>query len=443
MNPDLHDLHRLADVLDFIVDPKAGVIQFIREMPRLPCSPDFAQFVAYAGDTGAYIGHHNFRSGGGASPHRGRAVAKAAGECLERYAAALFEIDEFPATSFEAASRPCADPDRFSLYSAAQYEAEDFPFVAFTRQTSVRWCPALHVPSGHTIDVPAAAVFVPWQYDVGAGDNPIMQPISTGLACHCSWEEAAVSAICEVVERDAFTIVWQAMMAPPRIRRDSIDDANDDLLARFERKGFRVTLFDITLDHGIPTILAVALHDAPLQPPMIFAGASSPSPAEAVRKALEETAHTGRWIEGKMRDGSRVSPDPDFANIVSQNDHLQLYCDPRNVRAAECLFASDVEKSLSDIAPIRAEAAGDLVHALVQRIGAVGEDVYLVDLTPADLSALGLRVARAVVPGFHRLAAGHRIRCLGGHRLWSVPQKLGHGGIRPKTGDNPWPHPYP
>ncbi len=67
----------------------------------------------------------------------------------------------------------------------------------------------------------------------------------------------------------------------------------------------------------------------------------------------------------------------------------------------------------------------------------------LVDLTTEDVRPLGLRVTRAVVPGFHPLVLGHRRRALGGRRLWEVPGKLGYPGRSPEQGDNPLPHPYP
>jgi ribosomal protein S12 methylthiotransferase accessory factor len=69
--------------------------------------------------------------------------------------------------------------------------------------------------------------------------------------------------------------------------------------------------------------------------------------------------------------------------------------------------------------------------------------VLLADVTTPDVRDLGLSVVRAVVPGSHPLFMGHALRARGGRRLWEVPQRLGHRGISPATGDNPAPHPYP
>ena len=69
--------------------------------------------------------------------------------------------------------------------------------------------------------------------------------------------EAASSGICEVIERDAVTLTWQAMISPPRIQVETLSDANYDLVQRFERSGGEVTLLDITTDVGVPTVMSV------------------------------------------------------------------------------------------------------------------------------------------------------------------------------------------
>jgi ribosomal protein S12 methylthiotransferase accessory factor len=110
---------------------------------------------------------------------------------------------------------------------------------------------------------------------------------------------------------------------------------------------------------------------------------------------------------------------------------------------AEFLFASSERVDYDDLAnPGTGDPTSDL-RLLVERITGVGERVVLVNLTTPDVGGLGFSVMRAVVPGFHPLQLGHRLRALGGRRLWTVPQRLGHPGITPSTGDNPAPHPYP
>ena len=292
--------------------------------------------------------------------------------------------------------------------------------------------------------VPAARVFMPYSYYVGSGDSPIDQPISTGLACHESHELAALAAACEVVERDAVTIMWQAQLAMPQIRVETLPDECYDLVQRFERTGGRVTVLDITLDHGIPTILSLLRSSHDRAPALVVAASTAPDPEEAARKSLEELAHTRRYCQFVSSHlPPHVADPPDYRSVVDQLTHLSLYVDHENARLAEFLWAGEERRSFDEIGAVAGDSAATQLRAVAERIDDVGERLLVTDLTSADMASLGLSVVRAIVPGFQPLHMGHRLRSLGGRRLWSVPQRLGYAGVSPESGDNPAPHPYP
>lgn len=436
-------LRRLYDALEYIVDERVGIINFVAETARQPGNPDFFHFFAQTCSTAAFSKQANFGKTGGASTDRGIALAKAVGESVERYCAAIYDQSDFPLVSYAEAPFPCVHPSEFALLGSEHYGNEGVIFVPFEEDTPVRWTPMIDPLNGETWHVPAAMVYVPYIYHRGKGDSPITQSISTGLACHCSFEEAAISGICEVIERDAFTITWQAMMARPQIRIDSLSPSNRDLVARFERSGYDITLFDITMDFGVPTVLAVSRGTEPGAPPLVPAGSASLDPEEAVRKSLEELEHTREYCEKIMVQHPRIERTPDFSNIEDQAGHLNFWCDIANAPLADFLFASPER---IDFAEMPSLATGDPVQdlrILLEQIRSIDHRVLLADVTTPDVTQTGLTVVRAVIPGFHPLVVGHGIRSRGGRRLWTVPQKLGYKGITRETGDNPIPHPYP
>jgi ribosomal protein S12 methylthiotransferase accessory factor len=441
----MRPLQPLFDILEYLVDDQVGIIHDVQEIPREPGAPDFFHFFAQAGSTLAFSKQDNSRTriAGGASAHREKAMAKAIGEAVERYCSALYDAEEFPFVAYASASFSCIKPSEFALYSCEQYESPGFPFIRFDERTPVRWVPAQEMTTGDLCYVPAAMVFVPYSYDKECGECPITQPISTGLACHGSWEEAALSAICEVIERDAFTIAWQARLGMPQIRLGSLSDGNRNLVARFERTGSEVTMFDLTLDHGIPTILSALRGTSSEVPGLAYAASSHPDPEQAVCKSLEELAHTRAFAYHLKAMLPPLVPGADYGNVVKRDDHVRFYCDHANAHLADFIFGSDRRVAFQDIpCPGTGNPVEDL-RLLIERIYGVNQKVLLYDLTTPDVGELGLRVIRAVIPGFHRLALGHRIRALGGSRLWEVPQKLGYPGITRESGDNPVPHPYP
>jgi ribosomal protein S12 methylthiotransferase accessory factor len=436
-------LQRLANMADCLVDEQVGIVKYVKEFRRESGVPDFFCFYGKAGNTKAFGPYKNFANSGGASAHRGIAVAKAIGEAVERYSSAIYDKESLPFTSFEQSTLRCVPPGEFALYSPEQYNRPDFPFVPFERSTLIRWAPAVDLASGETWHVPAAMVYMPFFHNLEQGESPVTQSISTGLACHCSQEEASISAICEVLERDAFLITWQAKMARPQIDLNSLSRANRDLVFRFERTGNPITLFNLQMDHGVPAILAVARCLAEDGPALCFASSADMDPEDAVRKSLEELAHTRRLAQSLKSTMPSIDTEAGFEAVSHQDAHLRFYCDHVNSHLADFLLASKERVAFSDIPnPSSGNPKKDL-EVLVKKICSLNHRVLIADLTTSDIGGLGLWVVRAVIPGFHHLFMGHALRCLGGTRLWEVPQKLGYPGVTRDGGDNPAPHPYP
>ncbi len=433
----------LPDIAEFLIDDRVGIIHHLKELPKEAGAPDFFHFYAQACNTSAFSGQKNSADAGGASAKRETAVAKAIGEAVERYSSAIFEAQDLPLTSWNSAPFPCIHPEQFALYSPGQYQRTNFPFVPFDQSSTVRWTPAVDPLSGEQWFVPAAMVYMPYFFDRAHGESPIVQPVSTGLACHCSKEGAANSAICEVIERDAFTITWQASLGMPKVKIGSLSQSNQDLVKRFRRTGDVITILNITLDVEVPTILSVLQNSSPDAPALVFATASHLDPEQAVRKSLEELAHTRRLAQLLKSNLPCPSSSDDYDTIVTQNDHVGLYCFHENAQLANFIFLSKIEMSFLDIPN---DSTGNLTQdfqTVLKKIKAVNHTALLVDLTSSDIQGLGLSVFRAIIPGFQPLFFGHSIRSLGGRRLWDIPQCLGYTSVLRGSGDNPAPHPFP
>lgn len=434
---------RLQDILTDLADPRVGIIRYVAEQPRQAGAPDFVRYVAQACDTSAFTPLANFGAASGASVNRDAAIAKAVGEAVERYCAAIFDPDELPLCTARQASFACVDPASFALYGAAQYAEPGFPFRPFRDDTAARWVPALDLQSGARVSVPACFVFVPYRFRLGTGEVPIAQPISTGLAAHGSFAEAALSGLSEVIERDAFTLTWQGRLSRPQIRVESLSAANRDLVERFRVTGYAVTLLDITMDSGVATIMAVCRHTSPDAVPLTFAASAGPDPEEVVAKALEELAHTNRYMHQIKAMTRPVERTADHANINDQLTHLGFWCRAEHAGLADFVFASEQRVDFAELPRLtQGDPSRDLLE-VTRRVAATGHRVLVSDLTTDDVRSLGLCVVRVLVPGYHPLFMGHRVRALGGERLWSLPQKLGHRALSRPSGDNPLPHPFP
>jgi ribosomal protein S12 methylthiotransferase accessory factor len=433
----------LVDAIPYLVDERVGIINTVQEVRRTPGAPNFFHYAAQACNTRAFTKQANFSTTGGASVDRGRAIAKAIGEAIERYCSAIYDVEGLPLARAADAPFECVSPSEFALFTDAQLASPGFPWVPFTSETPVRWTAALDIRTGKTHYVPAAMVYMPYSFFQGSGDSPIVQPISTGMASHTSLARATLAGVYEVIERDAFSIVWQAQLDPPQIRVDTLSDEGYDLVQRFECGDAKVVLFDLTMDHGIPTILSVLRSPGPASPALVFAAAASLDPDRALKGALEELAHTRRYSSQIKTQMEPIAIEPEYVNVVDQRDHLAVYAEHSNVDLANFLFQSKKRIEFDSI-PQRSlgDAAEDLKLA-AEMVENVGHRALVVDFTSSDVRPFGLFAVRALIPGFHPLFMGHRLRALGGRRLREVPKKLGYPARIPDWGGNPAPHPYP
>jgi ribosomal protein S12 methylthiotransferase accessory factor len=442
------DRTRLARLLggwDRLVDRKVGIVKEVTPLPIDEDEPDFVHYLSTACSTDRLTRLRNFGNNGGVGVDHHGAVAKAIGEAVERYCSAFFRYADLHVASYRELPGPGTHPDAFALYRPEQLAAGDVPWRPFTVDAPVSWTTGTSLCTGERVFVPAAMVFVPFHYLRDGRDTPIGQPISTGLAAGCSFADAALSGLCEAIERDAFTITWQARLSRPRVPLATLPPACRDREERFAQAGLRVEIMDITTDLGVPTVLTVALGDRPTSPAVAVAAATHPQPEVAINKSLEELAHTRKFARQVMDYTPPLPVDAaaEHPEVVDQKHHLRFYCPQPARRFAAFAWAAEEERPFSAMTPVLPDPDGGQLVAVVAKVRAAGLDVISCDLTTPDIAELGLAVVRVVVPGLHPLFMGHRNRALGGRRLYEVPQRLGLRGIAPGEADNPYPHPFP
>lgn len=445
--PERLALGRLLDLWEHLVDSQVGIVREISELPLDEDDPNFFHFLSRSCDVSRFNTLRNFGNNGGVSTNRYVALAKALGEAVERYSSALFDYDRLLIAEYASLPRRATPPSSFALYAPEQHAegGSHFPWEPFLPTSPVAWTEGVSLAAGEPVLVPAAMVFVPYHYMRSRGDAAIVQPISTGLAAGSSFAEAALSGLCEVIERDAFTITWQARLRHPRIDLATLPAGPRDLIRRYEEVGLRVEVMDITSDLPIPTLLTFALGERETSPAVTVAAATDPSAERALTKSLEELAHTRKFAKQLMDYTPEVPNEVDQGHprVQDQKDHLRLYC-PQQAKAwAEFAWSSDEVRNFAEVRDYPETAPLAALSRLASDLAAAGLEAIACDLTSPDVRALGLSVVRMVVPGMNPLFMGHSNRALGGTRLYTVPQRLGYPGLSPGAPDNPYPHPFP
>ncbi len=215
---------------------------------------------------------------------------------------------------------------------------------------------------------------------------------SNGLASGNHLIEAAVSAICELVERDAVAL-WQAQGIRLQARRTlalaSVTDRDcRALLDRYEMAGFAVRVSDVTTDTGIPAFLCQIRDLSPGDPRRLrrFQGCGCHSDRGiALVRALTEAAQTRLTYIAGIRD-----------------DLLPAgYQEPANAEIGDALFNALAGQgdpvSFDAIAGFVADDLAQDLRWLLDRLRAIGiVRALAVDLTRPDFA---IPVVRMVIPG--------------------------------------------
>lgn len=429
-------------IMSVFASPLVGIVQRLFARVR-----DTDELYAYsigseACDSRGLLGTrcNGNNGGGGATPEGARLAA--IGEAVERYSGAWVPFELLRHGTYReltARGVRCLPPGDFTPFASWQYEQPDAPFVPFTADTPLPWVESRRLHDGELIWIPAQLIYL-------RGDlmerHPIGYPTSNGLAYGNTPDEALVSGLLELVERDAVMLAWYKRLSLPLL-----DVGSDPALARYFRShveptGLDVRLVDLSVFADVPVVLAVVRSEVPGAAPLGLGAAASGSALRAATKAACEAVNTRTWAAIKLRDGVYVDPDGDFdATVLDFDDHIALYSRPGLVSETLFLDSSPDRRALGDLPALCSDTPGELRDALLAALDDV--DLYAVDLTSPDVREAGGHVVKVFSPQLQPLDAGYRRRYVGGRRLREKPVALGL--VKPQDADavNPLPHPFP
>lgn len=211
---------------------------------------------------------------------------------------------------------------------------------------------------------------------------------TNGLASGNHLLEAVSHGICEIVERDAATLMGLAgkeAYAAAFLDLDSIDDAEcRATLTAVQRAGLAVGIWDTTSDVGVPAFLCKVSEppDQPQPTPVASGFGCHPSRAVALLRALTEAVQTRLTMIAGARDDMRRS----FYLPAVETGLEWAWIDHRYSR-----------RRFQDVATRETATFNEDLTWLLERLRAVGmHRTIVVDLTKPEF---GLPVAWVLIPG--------------------------------------------
>lgn len=331
---------------------------------------------------GAADGAISVYNGKGVTPAAARVSAIMEG--LERYSAELQNNDEIITGKYPVLAEEfeILDPAELILPEAIDPDA----VIPWTAGYEITFADDGDTLLLSELLVPAAAVFHP----LPSHYYSIFRTGTNGIASGNTLEEAAFHALCEVIERDAWSLS-EAEKTGGKMIID-IDDADiSNLINSFKEAGVEVLLRDITSDIGLSTIVAVS-DDVSLKDPTLLClgmGTHS-SPKIAALRALTEVAQSrATQIHGAREDAT-------IADVRKQIGY------DRTKRLNAKWFDESETVSWSDLKDISTDDFLDEIKNAVRLLNQTGlQTVIVKDLTRPEL---GIPVVRVIVPGIESYA---------------------------------------
>lgn len=359
--------------------------------------------------------HHSITLvAGGSGRTLQHARVRAQGEAAERASGAWWaERPHFVARAADLEGRVFT-PDDLLGFRADQYADRDawnarvhrFLRVPerFDPAVPTAWVRAYPLPNGAGgADTSETPVWMPagyafYRYDFG--DGPIFANVdSNGCAAGSCLEEATLSGLYELIERDSIALwVRSGAIRPGVDLKTSAHAALRDASDSYASRGRALAVIDVTSDLGVPAFVALSHRLNGLMGWALGFGCHL-DPEEAVSRALGEVTQSVHEVE----NGSDALAWGDTATVEA---FPHLAPDP-SVPATDLSGwpAATTDDVLSDLCEVAA------------RVRRAGFEPYVIDQTHP---LVGVPVVRVVVPGL-----AHFWRRLGTPRLATAPHGLG------------------
>jgi ribosomal protein S12 methylthiotransferase accessory factor len=338
------------------------------------------------------------------------------------------------------------NPLEVGVHTDEQYAMPGFPFEKFDPDRRIDWVWGYSLIEERPILVPELLAY----YSLGCDSSGFVYETSNGCALGGSREEAIFYGIMEVVERDSFLMTWYAELGLPRLDPFTAEDEELQLMIERMRAvaGYDLFLYNSTMEHGIPSVFAMAKNRKETGLNLILAAGAHLDPVRAAKSAIQELAGMMLNLDEKLEKNKAKYEKMlyDDSLVRQMDDHGMLYGLPQ----AEERFSFLQDRPLKSFQEEfkwnsrHADLTDDLKDIL-EKFRSRNLDVIVVDQTAPELEKNGLHCVKVLIPGMLPMTFGHHLtRLTGLERVLHVPAELGYRD-RPLTIDelNQKPHPFP
>jgi ribosomal protein S12 methylthiotransferase accessory factor len=408
-----------------VVNPDFGVLKSFRRVLQYYDEPKFWQY-------SALLKESNFTSVASGLSFLSEKVAtiKCLCEALERYCNFTFS-DKFIECkdSYKRLKNLAIEPEKIVGLSKIQAN----------NASMLNWSMGVDLISSKKILIPTQLIYL--SYVRPKWEQMIYPAISTGVAGGSKISGALVRAICEIIERDAFMIVYLNKIQPKRVDVKKINNKRiKKFLALFRRYNMELYSFDITTDMRIPTYLSVVIDRSGLGKAVSTGLKCSFNAIDALIGSIEESFNTRTWLRTEYEDHPEQIRERDLLNKSDIKSRGFLWFPKSAIKNLDFLFESKLPmKPISRRS--KSLTSGEQLRQLIQILKDKKYDVVYKDISLPKLGEVDYHVVKVLIPQMQPFYLDERYKLLGGERLYSVPRYFGYT-TKKEAELNDFPHPF-
>jgi ribosomal protein S12 methylthiotransferase accessory factor len=330
---DLREPFRLANLLQ-----QHGVIESFQKVEPIPDEPAFCFWSAICSDAKSHI------VAGASVDDESAALYATLAEGLERYLW-FTQKDYFvkpmraSTSDMEKRGRSFISPERFVSFTQEQRDAS--AELKLDPQAKYVWIQSTSLIHNKKIFVPAQIASAAIRPLAEISKEPLIRMQTTnGLATWSTREGALLRGALEIIERDAYMIMWLNQLTMPRISLAALrgkSSSLDSLLERCERYRLKVHAIHMTTDAPTHAVCVVLEDESGHIPKFAFGLKAHRSLTTTVEKALIEGLRAYRSCYKYFASGNTWDPSTPL-DTIGHRERMYYWGSGENASRLEFLI---------------------------------------------------------------------------------------------------------
>jgi ribosomal protein S12 methylthiotransferase accessory factor len=385
----------------------------------------------------------------GLSFNRKTAFIKAVLETLERWHLVYSDPSKFIKASYRNLVKKgikVINPKSLINISHEQYKSKKYKDFVFNENSIFFWTKLQELNKESYYYVPAQMIY----YISGSKyKEPIIRLFDTaGAAAGSSIEQALYKGICELIERDAYAIMYYNRLPVIKIMLKKIcNNQIQSLVSYLAKYYFKTMIFKINTDINIPTFFCLLINKTNIgakitvgvKSDLLWDKAIIGSILEALQAVtvLRDIKTLEEIFKGKKFRKSIIFNRPILKRLLKWSDpRTMVYLDWLLSRPEKIINCQNNKLKLNNKQKL------DIVSKKLSDVGI--NNIYWIKTSSKGLDKHNLYTTRVVIPKLQPLSLDEHYLYFGGKRLYSIPVKLGYRKkpiMQQKL--NKFPHPFP